>query len=85
LSEPNPRSIFARTGIVNIGDEVDRTREFSPFVIRILMKRANAVSYYASLVVEIFEAANVVCTSCMLRLRGWWMRNGDEVKWRSVM
>ena len=28
-------------------DEADRTREFSPFVVRILMERGNAISYQA--------------------------------------
>ena len=62
-----------RAGTTNILDEADRTREFSPFVDQILIKRVNAISYPAVGRVAIFEVANIVRVKRMCRLGYWWM------------
>lgn len=77
--------MFARAGMVDILDDADRTREFSPFVVRILMKSVDTVLYQAVDTVEILEVAGVAQVTRICRLVGEGMQNIDEVKWRSVM
>lgn len=49
------------------------------------MMRVNAILYQAVGTVKIPDAANVARARRMRELMGLWMRNIDEVKWRSVM
>lgn len=48
------------------------------FVVQDLTKRGFAISYQAVGTVETLEVVTVA------RLKGWRVRNIDEVKWRSV-